>query len=147
MVKKLNGKSWNEPITNDHLEVAKEILRKRVLVGLVVEMEESIRRFNLLMGVDDDNDEMNRQCMEEYVTVSEEKRRMKNVGEQEEGVNSPAAMKMHALNKKNANQYPKVGKLPRSMLLCLVPDQLYHVAHVIALPYIHNLYSVFSTAK
>lgn len=54
MVAKLAGKVQGMEVTETDLNVAKATLRQRFFVGLMEEMEESIRRFDALMGIDDD---------------------------------------------------------------------------------------------
>ena len=53
MVKKLAGKKMNERVTEEHLRRAMETLSRRFVVGLTDRMEESMRRFDVLLGVDD----------------------------------------------------------------------------------------------
>ena len=65
MVRKLSGKRFNEPVNEMDLILAKEFLRQRVVVGLMGEMTESFRRFNIAMNVDV-NDDRNHRCVEEY---------------------------------------------------------------------------------
>lgn len=50
MVKKLAGKVQRDTATVDDLIIAKETIRSRFIVGLMHEMEESIERFNIVMG-------------------------------------------------------------------------------------------------
>ncbi|KAK1743182.1 hypothetical protein QTG54_005803 [Skeletonema marinoi] len=52
MVRKLSGKRFSEPVNEMDLILAKEFLRQRVVVGLMGEMTESFRRFNIAMNVD-----------------------------------------------------------------------------------------------
>ena len=65
MVRKLSNKKFSEEVTEIDLILAKEFLRQRVIVGLMGEMEESFRRFNIAMGVDT-NEERNRKCVNEF---------------------------------------------------------------------------------
>ena len=65
MVRKLSNKKFSEEVTEIDLILAKEFLRQRVIVGLMREMEESFRRFNIAMGVDT-NEERNRKCVNEF---------------------------------------------------------------------------------
>ncbi|KAL9188453.1 hypothetical protein ACHAXT_006831 [Thalassiosira profunda] len=81
MVKKLAGKSMRESVDEGDLQMAMQTVKDYFVVGLMDHMEESIRRFNVVLGVDDAIDE-NRACMDEYF------------GERVE--------------RKNANSHPKV---------------------------------------
>lgn len=65
MVRKLSNKKFSEPVNEIDLILAKEFLRQRVVVGLMREMEESFRRFNVAMGVDV-KDGRNKRCVDEY---------------------------------------------------------------------------------
>eukprot|EP00804_Cyclotella_cryptica_P001562 CCRYP_003776-RA/>CCRYP_003776-RA protein AED:0.11 eAED:0.11 QI:1855/1/0.85/1/0.83/0.85/7/0/596 len=85
IVRKLVEKSFSEPIDENDLMRAKAILRRRVVVGLMSQMEDSMHRFNIVLGVDESS-ERNRQCMNEYFGKSKEQ-----VG-----------------GMKNANKHPKV---------------------------------------
>lgn len=48
IVRKLVDKSFYEPIDEKDLIVAKDLIRQKVAVGLMGEMEESVRRFNVV---------------------------------------------------------------------------------------------------
>ena len=50
MVKKLAGKVQRMKATRKDLSLAKETIRSRFVVGLMEEMEESIQRFNTVIG-------------------------------------------------------------------------------------------------
>lgn len=89
IVRKLVEKSYNEPIDETDLMHAKAILRRRVVVGLMNQMEESVHRFNIVLGIDESL-ENNRQCMDEYFGKSKDK--------SSGGV-------------KNSNKHPKVSLL------------------------------------
>lgn len=49
MVQMLSGKSWSDPVTQDDLPHAKQLLRDHFIVGLLDDVEESFRRFNIVM--------------------------------------------------------------------------------------------------
>lgn len=66
MVKKLVGKVQRDPVTEQDLNLAKETLKNRVIVGLISEMEESIHRFNIVIGIDEEDDSENRKCMKSF---------------------------------------------------------------------------------
>mmetsp|Transcript_2022 Transcript_2022/g.4221 ORF Transcript_2022/g.4221 Transcript_2022/m.4221 type:complete len:406 (+) Transcript_2022:25-1242(+) len=101
MVRKLVGKSFGDPVDLHDLIVAKELVRQRVVVGLMSEMEESFKRFNIVLGVDE-NEERNKKCMDEFF------------GEKEEVVRKDDENEGHATGqgetvvKKNSNAHPKV---------------------------------------
>lgn len=71
IVRKLVDKSFTEPIDETDLMLAKAILRRRVVVGLMKEMEESVKRFNIVLGIDDSL-ESNQKCMNEYFGKSKD---------------------------------------------------------------------------
>lgn len=65
MVKKIMGKNLADEVDIGDLVMAKEIVRRRFVVGLMNDMEESIRRFNIMIGFDI-NTERGQKCMDEY---------------------------------------------------------------------------------
>ena len=65
MVKKLAGKRMNAKVSEVDLELAKNTLRERFIVGLMTEMEESIERFNVVFGIDGSSDET-KKCMDKF---------------------------------------------------------------------------------
>jgi len=66
LVKKLAGKIQRDTATEEDLKLAKETLKNRFVVGLMNEMEESIHRFNTVIGIDEEDDAQNRKCMKSY---------------------------------------------------------------------------------
>mmetsp|Transcript_12761 Transcript_12761/g.19667 ORF Transcript_12761/g.19667 Transcript_12761/m.19667 type:complete len:408 (+) Transcript_12761:67-1290(+) len=64
LVKKIVGKKLTEKATMADLIIAKEIVRRRFIVGLLDEMEESVHRFNVMLGVDE-SDDKTKECMTE----------------------------------------------------------------------------------
>lgn len=73
MVKKLAGLGVNDTATNADLQVAMRTIKKRFIVGLTDQMEESVHRFNVVMGINNDEDledVTNRQCIEHFVHYS-----------------------------------------------------------------------------
>lgn len=50
MVQMLSGKAWSDPVTQDDLPHAKQLMRDHVLIGLLDDVEESFRRFNIVMS-------------------------------------------------------------------------------------------------
>mmetsp|Transcript_19320 Transcript_19320/g.45218 ORF Transcript_19320/g.45218 Transcript_19320/m.45218 type:complete len:369 (+) Transcript_19320:211-1317(+) len=65
LVKKINGKGLADPVDEKDLVVAKEIVRRRFIVGLMSDMEESVRRFNIMLGIDR-NTVKSKDCHNEY---------------------------------------------------------------------------------
>ena len=95
MVHKLTGKGFRDTVDEMDLIIAKELVRQRFIVGLMVKMNESIRRFNIVLGVDEEN-ERSDNCMDEFG--------VKVVDPAEaENSNTPAPAK------KNSNKHPKVS--------------------------------------
>lgn len=53
LVRKLNGKNFNDTVGETDLQVAKDLLGHKFIVGLMTDMEESVRRFNVILGLDE----------------------------------------------------------------------------------------------
>ena len=70
-LEKLSGKKYYQLKERD-LREAMRILRKRFIVGLTDHMAESIRRFNIVMGIDYMS-EKNAECMSTYFGGEEKK--------------------------------------------------------------------------
>ena len=51
MAQMLSGKGWNDPVTQDDLPRIKQVLRDHIIVGLLSDVEESFRRFNIIMAM------------------------------------------------------------------------------------------------
>ena len=83
IVKSLAGLPPEAKVTDRHLGIAVRTVRARFIVGLMNQMEESIHRFNIFMGVDE-TEKVNRECMDEYFG--------------------------HGVKKSNSNSHPKVSK-------------------------------------
>ncbi|KAL7542865.1 hypothetical protein ACHAXR_012152 [Thalassiosira sp. AJA248-18] len=64
LVHKLAGKQIDEPVDESDLVIAMELVRDRFFVGLAEEMNESIRRFNIVLGVL--MSDRSKGCMEEF---------------------------------------------------------------------------------
>jgi len=64
MVRNLVGKSPKDQLSLQDLDHAKEVVRTKFLVGLTSKMEESIHRFNLVIGYDA-RDPKNQDCINE----------------------------------------------------------------------------------
>jgi len=65
MVRNLVGKDNRADLTIQDLEDAKEIIRTKFVVGLMEKFEESVHRFNILLGVDE-NEPQNQQCISDF---------------------------------------------------------------------------------
>jgi len=103
MVRKLVGKKFGDSVDEMDLIIAKELVRQRFIVGLMDEMVESIRRFNIVLGVDESSDR-SQQCMEDFGLLAPEDvtPAISAVGE-----GSGEESKTHATDKKNSNKHPK----------------------------------------
>lgn len=77
MVHYLIGKSTRDALTNDDLELAKYIVRTKFVVGLMDKFDESVHRFNILLGIDE-SDPKNQQCIDEYASKGEDKHSARN---------------------------------------------------------------------
>lgn len=64
MVKKMAGIAANATATEAHLRVAMRTIEKRFIVGLMDQMEESVRRFNIVMGIIETDE--NKKCMDHF---------------------------------------------------------------------------------
>jgi len=64
-VKALAKLGKNDVVTEAHLRLAQRTIAHRLVVGLMDEMEESIHRFNIVLGIDETT-ELNRSCMDEF---------------------------------------------------------------------------------
>jgi hypothetical protein len=81
MVQMLSVNEWDVPATEKDLPVAKQILRDYVIVGLLDEVEESFRRFNIVMSMATGSDDkrgkkegmLTARCMKEMLQPSSEK--------------------------------------------------------------------------
>ena len=71
MVRELVGKGQDDDLDITDVEVAKVIVRDKFIVGLSNKYQESLRRFNIVMGVDKDS-EKGKACMESHPDVPEE---------------------------------------------------------------------------
>lgn len=93
MVHKLVGKGFRDTVDETDLIIAKELVRQRFIVGLMGEMNESIRRFNIVLGVDEENDR-SQKCMVEFGLIDV-------TPIETENSDAPAPVK------KNSNKHPK----------------------------------------
>jgi len=65
MVKKLAGKRMNDVVDENDLILAMKTLKSRFIVGLMDNMEESIHRFNTILGIDETS-KTRKECMDQY---------------------------------------------------------------------------------
>ena len=87
MVKKLAGKRMNDVVDEEDLQLAMRTLKSRFVVGLMDNMEESIHRFNTILGIDETS-ETSKDCMDQYFG--------------------------HGTLKSNSNSHPKVSEGSRA---------------------------------
>ena len=64
-VRHLAGIKDSEDPTEEHLVLAMNTLREKFVVGLMDEMEESLRRFNVFLGIDE-GAERSVRCMNKF---------------------------------------------------------------------------------
>ena len=83
LTKSLSKKNSHEEVTEQDLRIAQRTVNKRIFVGLIDNMEESIHRFNYIMGVDESS-QLNRECIDKYFG--------------------------HGVKKSNSNSHPKVDE-------------------------------------
>mmetsp|Transcript_22084 Transcript_22084/g.29119 ORF Transcript_22084/g.29119 Transcript_22084/m.29119 type:complete len:346 (+) Transcript_22084:57-1094(+) len=93
MVRLLVNKHMGGPVTEDDLEMAKEILRTKVLVGLVSKMEESVDRYDQYFGFYD-NDNRDR-CYNVYISKGFNKNNHKSLEEGSKAWNMLAEMDLY----------------------------------------------------
>ena len=77
-VKKLAGKRQNHDATEEDLELAKNTIQSYFVVGLMDKMEASIRRFNVVMGIDHESDKKLAKCIKEYFPGNEAEEKKTN---------------------------------------------------------------------
>lgn len=82
------GKEIYEHANNEDLQLAQNTLKDHFIVGLTNRMEESIKRFNVVTGIDEES-EKTVECMDKF--FGEEAKRKRRLYE-----------------KKNSNVHPKV---------------------------------------
>jgi hypothetical protein len=111
IVKKIVGKKLNEMVDITDLVTAKEIIRRNFIVGLMNEMEESLRRFNIVVGLDYTG-EQGQMCKDQFFGSSSENEVKSDAGAQhrrtEKGAN----------DNKNSNPHPKVRTSRITRVIC-----------------------------
>lgn len=98
IVKKIVGKKLNEMVDITDLVMAKEIIRRYFVVGLMNDMEESLRRFNIVLGLDYSG-EQGQLCKEQILGSSSGEGTTHHGG---------GSVKGGANDNKNSNPHPKV---------------------------------------
>lgn len=124
MVRKLVGKSFGDPVDLHDLIVAKELVRQRVVVGLMSEMEESFKRFNIVLGVDE-NEARNKKCMDEFFGKEEEEVRKDHENE------GQATGEGETVVKKNSNAHPKVRNQVNQPFLNYFVESAFESSHTL----------------
>ena len=72
LVHHLAGKKHFEKVDRHDLETAKEMIKSKFIVGMMNKFDESVHRFNLLLGVDE-TDSTNKQCMSDFSQTEDKK--------------------------------------------------------------------------
>lgn len=103
IVKSLVGLGPDAPVYEADLAVAVRTVKQRFIVGLMNEMEDSIHRFNIFMGIDESK-EPNRECMDEFFGHG--------VKKSNSNPSKPKVSKLHMQDR---------GSLTRIMLVILTP--------------------------
>ncbi|KAL7482956.1 hypothetical protein ACHAW6_008606 [Cyclotella cf. meneghiniana] len=106
MVKKILGKKLNDPVDIGDLIVAKEIVRHKFIVGKMNDMEESIKRFNIVLGIKN-SAVKTRQCLSEYF-ASEGEEETSPLEENELPDPRSSEKRRKASDNKNSHAHPKV---------------------------------------
>lgn len=127
LVKKIVGKKLREEVDLGDLIVAREVVQKTFVVGLMEDMEESVRRFNVVLGIDDVGDERNRGCMEEFFGKHEEEEEVRKEEDMSKETNADGDMSLKEddklakanANKFNSHAHPKVWR-SRVLSLCRI---------------------------
>ncbi len=58
----------NDVLTSDHLDMAKEIVRRKIFVGLTHDLEKSFGRFMNYLGWDQNVSQEERNCLSTYLS-------------------------------------------------------------------------------
>lgn len=109
VVRKISGKKYGDPVEYSDLILAKELVRQRFVVGLMTEMNESLRRFNIVLGVDEEEARVHN-CMDQFGVLRDEE--PKGGEEAPDGAveGNPQETKTHATDNKNSNKHPKFAE-------------------------------------
>jgi hypothetical protein len=116
IVKKIAGKKLSEIADITDLVTAKEIIRRYFIVGLMNEMEESLRRFNIILGLDYTG-EGGEMCKDQFFGSTSGKEVKSLAGAHrrtEKGAN----------DNMNSNPHPKVRKSRLTRAICPILSEL-----------------------
>lgn len=117
LVKKIVGKNLRQKAGMADLIIAKEIVRRRFIVGLLDEMEESIHRFNVILGVDESDDKA-KECMSEVFGTSA---KSDEVVDSVESQGDGGDVKENTVEiNTNSNKHPKVSVLFEMILATFI---------------------------
>ncbi len=111
MVRKLVGKNYFSAIEESDLEIAKKIVKEKMIVGIMDEFEESIHRFNAIMGVDENKPE-NQECFEKYAAKEQKstlaERQDANREFAKDQRQNTAKQLRKATDARNSNEHPDI---------------------------------------
>jgi hypothetical protein len=111
IVKKIVGKKLIEVADIADLVTAKEIIRRHFVVGLMNDMEESLRRFNIVLGVDYSGNK-GQICKEQFFGSSNYEKTTSNV------VGAHTSKSSGPTDNTNSNPHPKVRKFGSIQEIC-----------------------------
>ena len=106
-VKTLAGKGQMDIVTVADLELAKRTVKSYIIVGLMNEMQETVRRFNIVLGIDTEHGGRNARCRGEFFPREQPKT--------EEETSEENNWKF----KTNSNSHPKVRAKEHQLLIIL----------------------------
>lgn len=113
VVRKISGKRYGDTVTESDLILAKELVRQRFVVGLMGQMNESLRRFNIVLGVDEEEERVHN-CMDQFGVLREEEPKEEGdaLGSTKTGTieRNLQETKTHATDNKNSNNHPKFAE-------------------------------------
>mmetsp|Transcript_21194 Transcript_21194/g.44389 ORF Transcript_21194/g.44389 Transcript_21194/m.44389 type:complete len:484 (-) Transcript_21194:133-1584(-) len=114
VVRKLVDKTYRDTICDEDLEKAKRIVKEKIIVGIMDEFEESVHRFNAVMGIDASNPE-NLACFDKYAAAEHEATKQERQDANREFAKDQrqnAAKELRATNipdGRNSNSHPEVS--------------------------------------
>jgi len=77
MVRKLIGADPKDGLNLQDLDLAMEVIRTKFVVGLMSSMEESVHRFNLMLGIDQSNPK-NQECISQFTSSKGDTNALRN---------------------------------------------------------------------
>lgn len=80
LVHRLSNKRPKMQVDESDVSEALHFLERRVMVGLTDRMEETVRRFNVVLGLDEEKDEKVHKCMQDYFGDKQEVKKVKEKG-------------------------------------------------------------------